>query len=196
VADKVSSEPKVQANRFKRVTSSFNVLSGARREPPWVAVDVTGMSKTDVEGAGNIMKLVHRSPEDPKQFTLQYAVKSETKEVALYVVPANTPGAMPVRIYKNSISFHLGNAFEEFPDIRPEAKAEFPISDVTQDEDGIDCVILTLAAGLQTRKTRASSKKKSSSTPAATTPAASAPAASAPAAAAPAASAPAAAAKS
>jgi hypothetical protein len=175
----MSSEPKVQASRFKRVTNSFNVLSGARREPAWVAVDVTGMSKSNVEGAGYVMKLVHRSPEDPKQFTLQYGVNSLTKEVALYVVPANTPGAMPVRIYKSGISFHLGNAFEKFPDIRPGAKAEFPISDVTQDEDGIDCVILTLAAGLQTRKTRASSKKKSSSTPAATTPAASAPAAAA-----------------
>jgi hypothetical protein len=100
------------------------------------------------------MNLVDNAGADRRQFFMAYGINEETKEVALYVVPPDTLGAMPVRVYKKSLSFHLGNAFEECPALRPEAKASFPISDVTDDADGVPCVIITLKAGLDTRKTR------------------------------------------
>ena len=143
-----------QGKSFRRVTTSFNIAGGARREAAAVEVYRTGLTRTNVESTGNIMKLVDQAGGDRRQFHLAYGIKEDSKEVAIYVDTPDAPGAMPTRIYSKTISFHLGNAFEECPALRPEAKASFPISDVTTDAEGVPCVIVTLKAGLDSRKTR------------------------------------------
>jgi hypothetical protein len=155
----------IGTGRFKRVEEAFETAGGARRDPSAALVDVTGHTKTNVEGRNNILQLVHKVGADPKKFTLQYGVDESTKEVALYVVPPHTKGAMPVRVYSASATFHMGKPFEKYPAIRPEAKKEFALSKVTLDDEGNHCVILTLAAGVEPRKTGNSTTKGDKKSP-------------------------------
>ncbi|HLN60388.1 MAG TPA: hypothetical protein VK464_02470 [Symbiobacteriaceae bacterium] len=143
-----------QGKRFKRVTSSFSVAGGARRGAAAVEVSPTGLVRTNVASTGYVMNLVDASEGDRKRFHLAYGTNEATKEVALYVVPPDAEGAMAVRVYAKTISFHIGNAFLESPKLRPEARGNFSVSDVTTDAEGVPCVIMTLKAGLDSRKTR------------------------------------------
>lgn len=149
-------EPKVsvpaKGTSFRKVTKSYN-RAAAQREPAKYTLSPSGLIRSNTEGKELTRELVRDEKGDPDNFQLTSGGNEELGQLALYLGEAGDTGLMRVTLYKNSLSFHAGAAFEEYPKLRPHTKVDCFISKST-DAEGAACLIVQIAGASPTHKVK------------------------------------------
>lgn len=134
-----NAEPRTEATEtfnFKRVTLTKKVAGGARRRAPAIVLAPSGLADSNVNTGEQWDTCVAGWGMDVHTTGCYYEVDAEKAAVAVYPAGPNEPGLTPVRRNNNrTVSFHLGNVFEDYPMLRPVGNREVRVKQA-QTADG------------------------------------------------------------
>lgn len=142
---------------FTLVTDPYHSPSQTRRRVAGADVAPTGYAQTNVNGTGEVDKLVTlMGGKKEDQFLMSFGANEEHGVVAGYLAREGDPGAATVKRAKKNkaIFFHLGHIFDKYPMLRP-AGDTFCTLKLGKDKKGTPCIIINLR-GTATRKGRSS----------------------------------------
>lgn len=140
----------IGATSFRRVKKSFNAAGGARRGEPKMTTTRTGLIRSNAAGKDLTLDWIKQQGGDPNNFQLAFGGNEEKGQLALYVPIPEDTGLMKVAIYKNSISFHAGAAFQESPKLRPVTTVDCHV-EATVDAEGVPCLVIQIHGASPTR---------------------------------------------
>jgi hypothetical protein len=112
---------------WKKVTKSFKVQGGARRDPAAVTVSQHGAGSCIVAATEIFYRTAVARNIDPSlEFLIDVAVDEVREMVAVWATAESTPGTSTIHRYKKGpsswVAFLLGASFAEAPRLRPAAK--------------------------------------------------------------------------
>jgi hypothetical protein len=125
-------------------------VSAVRWDAAKMTVSRTGACRSNTQGKHLIGDFVKRMGGDPNNYQLTYKGAEAAGLMGLYLTKSGDAGVMKVTIYDNSVTFHAGACFEEFPMLRPAAKVDCHIEEII-DGKGNPCLAVHVAAGAPTR---------------------------------------------
>ncbi|HEY3363508.1 MAG TPA: hypothetical protein VGK74_00375 [Symbiobacteriaceae bacterium] len=146
--------------KFDMVEETHVISGGANRSEAALVVKVSGHSRSNTETKDRVIELVEAAAVNREKFRLSYGVNKDLGVIALYIASWETKGAMPVRVFPNGLSFHIGGVFRKYPSLRPNTTVEPEIT-ATTDADGRRCLAFNILAALPKQKTRKSKKDNS-----------------------------------
>lgn len=137
---------------WKKITRHYQIQS-AKRSTAGVAMTEHGDTETNA-GATIIADktAVARGIDPSKPYLMDYFVDEKRGVIGAHAVANATPGTIQTRRYKRGrtarITFHLGAAFEEYPDLRPKHKEVH--CHVTEEvgDDGLPIMVIAVVAGI------------------------------------------------
>lgn len=140
-------------NGWKKVTKQFQVQGGAKREAAAVTLNEFGHTMGNAEGSAILFRSAMAQGIDPtREFLIDFAVNEERQSIATWATTQATEGTTTVRLYKSGgsswVSFHLGGAFAEAPDLRPTIKETRVLVHEELDENGIPMMVIPVKSGL------------------------------------------------
>jgi len=91
-----------------------------QRNAAGMAVYSTGRCPSNVGGAELVYSLARRLGMDPDSLYTQFRVDGEKGIVAIQLVRAQAPGAVPLRQQKKkrTVTIYLGGVFQDYPNLR------------------------------------------------------------------------------
>lgn len=149
---------------FDDANLSQSGSEASRRDTEKLTVSPTGPSRTNTQGKGRFVGFVKRNGGNSDNFQLTYKGNQANGLIALYVTKPGDKGVMNVTQYANSITFHLGACFKEFPLLRPGQKVDCHIEE-SVDAKGVPCIIVHVAAGSPTRTIKRKKDKNNQNQP-------------------------------
>lgn len=152
-----------QGTSFRKVTRSFNAASGARRKSSKMTVSRTGAVRSNTDGKELSQEFVRAGGGDPENFQVVVGGNEEKGQLALYLPQPGDAGLMKVAVYENSIAFHVGAAFAEYPKLRPVTTVDCAVES-TVDADGIPCLVIQIHGATPTRTVKRKNKGEAEAT--------------------------------
>lgn len=151
------SEPGVPKKKgFKKVTKSFRIQGGARRERAQVRLTQHGQATGNAEMTEMVIRHAIARGVDPKgDLLIDMGTDDEREVVAIWPVAQASPGTTVIRIQKNAsaCSFHIGGALEQSPTLRPLAKKSKCLVSEELDEQNLPVLVIPTKAGKATNTT-------------------------------------------
>lgn len=135
---------------FKKVTKSFKVQGGARRERSTVMLNQSGKTIGNAETTDLVVRHAIVRGVDPKgDFLMDMGTDEEREVVAIWPTLEATPGTTTIRRYKNdsACSFHIGAALEQSPTLRPLLKRSKCVVFEELDENNLPVLIIPTKTG-------------------------------------------------
>lgn len=137
---------------WKKITKVFKVRGGASRKKAAVTVRQSGSSVCNVESSEIVFESATARGIDPtKEFWIDMAADDEREMIAVWATDEATPGTSTINRYQKGstswISFHLGAAFLQHPNLRPDVlKVECQVKREL-DEKGLPIMTIPIKAG-------------------------------------------------
>jgi len=103
---------------FEDVNQSHSPLA-QRRTFTYADVEISGYTKTGVEGRDRIDSLLSKSGIPREEAVFRYRANPAKKQVSVSVAKARTPGQGTFKRSEKAYSFHLGGVFAQYPAVRP-----------------------------------------------------------------------------
>lgn len=118
---------------------------GVRRNPPEGKLHSTGRVEVNRSGKDKADEVARNEKISPDQYSVLLGADQATQQIAMYVVPPDTPGATGVKRTTRGLSISLADVFAKYPDWRPTAPLSCPL---TIDPQEPDCLVLNLSTGV------------------------------------------------
>lgn len=138
----------VQVNvDVKKVETTYDTFSLARRNPPSVAINRYGRARTNVEGAEEWRTFFEDQEIDPVQPWVTTGINKAQGLIFMYPAAKTDAGAIEVkwdpddRVYTT----HFGAAMKEYPSVRPVTTVEAQWKPGL-DKEGKACLIINVKA--------------------------------------------------
>lgn len=152
-----SPPPVASGIKFEMLEESLQISGSANRGEAAVTVKPSGNTSGNTEMKVATNKHLEAAGLNGEKFRFAIGVNKELGVIALYVTNWEKKGAVPVRVYPNSLVFHLGAIFRKYPSLRPNTTVETELTPTT-DAEGRACLAFNILSALPKPKTR---KKKS-----------------------------------
>jgi hypothetical protein len=97
-----------------------------------------------------IIDFVGRQGGQKDSFELGFGGSEELGQIAIYAGKPGDPGLNQVKFYTNSLTFHLGAVFADYPKLRPTTKVDCNIRE-TVDDQGVPCLTVQVVGAPATK---------------------------------------------
>lgn len=141
--------PTAPARKFIPVTVSQLPKGGTRRKGLYARMEINGYTTLSASASDEAIIQALAIGATRREFVVRYGVNLEAGSVAVFVEKPGYPGATGITLSRNDqvVAFHMGNVFEEYPDLRPATRIK-PV--ITLDEDdGQKCLVVQIKGAKQ-----------------------------------------------
>lgn len=103
---------------FEDVNQSYSPHA-QRRFPTFADVEISGYTRTGVEGRDKIEELLRKSGISREEAVLRLRANVAKKQVAVTIAKAGFAGQVAFKQLEKGYSFHMGGVFTQHPALRP-----------------------------------------------------------------------------
>jgi hypothetical protein len=137
---------------WRKVTKRYRPQGGAQRGAAAVVVNEWGLVETNAESTQLLdQTAIARNIDATKDYMVDCLVDEEREVIGIYATTEAGPGAITIRRYRNGagsrISFHIGAALAEAPQLRPDFKEVKCLVHLEDGPDGKPVLVIPVKAG-------------------------------------------------